>query len=117
MTNLDSILKSRDITLPTKICLVKAMVFPVVMYGCESWTVKRAEALEMGHRKAASAMETRCVQAKRHLFIQCWCFPSPQRAEAAGHRKQASGAQSKADMGRERMVDEAGEEKCNGEKH
>ena len=39
MTNLDSILKSRDITLPTKICLVKAMVFPVVMYGCESWTV------------------------------------------------------------------------------
>ena len=43
MTNLDSILKSRDITLPTKVCLVKAMVFPVVMYGCESWTVKRAE--------------------------------------------------------------------------
>ena len=43
MTNLDSILKSRDITLPTKVCLVKAMVFPVVMYGCESWTVKKAE--------------------------------------------------------------------------
>jgi len=43
MTNLDSILKSRDITLPAKVCLVKAMVFPVVMYGCESWTVKKAE--------------------------------------------------------------------------
>ena len=43
MTNLDSILKSRDITLPTKVCLVKAMVFPVVMYGCEKWSVKRAE--------------------------------------------------------------------------
>ena len=43
MTNLDSILKSKDITLPTKVHLVKAMVFPVVMYGCESWTVKKAE--------------------------------------------------------------------------
>ena len=43
MTNLDSLLKSRDITLPTKICLVKAMVFPVVMYGCENWTIKKAE--------------------------------------------------------------------------
>ena len=43
MTNLDSILKSRDITLPTKVCLVKVMVFPVVMYGCESWTLKKAE--------------------------------------------------------------------------
>ena len=43
MTNLDSLLKSRDTTLPRKICLVKAMVFPVVMYGCESWTIKKAE--------------------------------------------------------------------------
>ena len=43
MTKLDSILKSRDITLPTKVCLVKALVFPVVMYGCESWTIKKAE--------------------------------------------------------------------------
>ena len=43
MTNLDSIFESRDITLPTKVCLVKAMVFPVVVYGCESWTVKKAE--------------------------------------------------------------------------
>ena len=43
MTNLDSILKSRDNTLPTKVCVVKAMVFPVVMYGCESWTIRKAE--------------------------------------------------------------------------
>ena len=43
MTNLDSILKSRDITLPTKVCLVRAMVIPVVMYGCESWTIKKAD--------------------------------------------------------------------------
>ena len=47
MTNLDSILKSRDITLPTKVHLVKAIVFPVVMYGCESWTVKKAECLRI----------------------------------------------------------------------
>ena len=43
MTNLDSILKSKDVTLPTKVCLVKAMVFPIVIYGCESWTIKKAE--------------------------------------------------------------------------
>ena len=43
MTNLDSIFKSRDITLPTKVCLVKAIVYPVVLYGCESWTIKKAE--------------------------------------------------------------------------
>ena len=48
MTNLDSIFKSRDITLPTKVRLVKAMVFPVVMYGCESWTVKKAERRRIG---------------------------------------------------------------------
>ena len=47
MTKLDSILKSRDITLPTKVHLVKAMVFPVVMYGCESWTIKKAECQEL----------------------------------------------------------------------
>ena len=47
MTNLDSIFKSRDIILPTKVCLDKAMVFPVVMYGCESWTVKKAERQRM----------------------------------------------------------------------
>ena len=54
MTNLDSILKSRDITLPTKVHLVKAMVFPVVMYGCESWTVKKAE------RQRVDAFELWC---------------------------------------------------------
>ena len=48
MTNLDSILKSRHITLPTKVCLAKAMVFPVVMYGCESWTVKKAKHRKIG---------------------------------------------------------------------
>ena len=53
MTSLDSILKSRDITLPTKFCLVKAMVFPVVMYGCESWTIKK------DHRRI-DAFELRC---------------------------------------------------------
>ena len=47
MTKLDSILKSRDIILPTKICIVQAMVFPVVMYGCESWTIKKAERRRM----------------------------------------------------------------------
>ena len=56
MTNLDSILKSRGITLPTKVCLVKAMVFPVVMYGCESWTIKKAE-----HRKI-DAFELYCLR-------------------------------------------------------
>ena len=54
MTNLDSIFKSRDITLPTKVCLVKAMVFPVVMYGCESWTVKKVE------RRRIDASEVWC---------------------------------------------------------
>ena len=54
MTNLDRMLKTRDITLPTKVCLVKAMVFPVVMYGCESWTVKKAEC------RRIDAFELRC---------------------------------------------------------
>ena len=54
MTNLDSILKSRDITLPTKVCLVKAMVFPVAVYGCESWTIKKAE------RRRIDAFELWC---------------------------------------------------------
>ena len=47
MTNLDSLLESKDITFPTKVCLVKAMIFPVVMYGCESWTIKKAEHEEL----------------------------------------------------------------------
>ena len=63
MTNLDSILKSRDITLPTKVCLVKAMVFPVVMYGCESWTVKKAE------RQRIDAFELWCW---RRLWRVSW---------------------------------------------
>ena len=63
MTNLDSIFKSRDITLPTKVCLVKAMVFPVVMYGCESSTVKKAE-----HQKI-DAFELWCW---RRLFRVAW---------------------------------------------
>ena len=63
MTNLDSILKSRDITLPTKVCLVKAMVFPVIMYGCESWTIKKAE-----HRRI-DAFELWCW---RRLLRALW---------------------------------------------
>ena len=55
MTNLDSIFKSRDVTLPTKVCLVKAMVFPVVMYGCESWTVKKSR-----ERQRIDAFELWC---------------------------------------------------------
>ena len=62
MTNLDSILKSRDIILPTKVCLVKAMVFPVVMYGCESWTVKKAE------RRSIDAFELWCW---RSVVLDC----------------------------------------------
>ena len=63
MTNLDSILKGRDITLPTKVCLVKDMVFPVVMYGCESWTVKKAE------RQRIDAFELWCW---RRLLRVLW---------------------------------------------
>ena len=63
MTNLDSILKSRDITLPTKVCLVKAMVFPVVMYGCGSWTVKKAE-----HRRT-DASEMWCWRTLSLFFL------------------------------------------------
>ena len=63
MINLDSILKTRDITLPTKVRLVKAMVFPVVMYGCESWTVKKVECQKI------DAFELWCW---RRLFRVCW---------------------------------------------
>ena len=61
MTNLDSVLKSRDITLPTKVCIVKAMVFPVVMHGCESWTIMKAE-----HRRTDA--------------FELWCWRRPLRA-------------------------------------
>ena len=63
MTNLDSIFKSRDITLPAKVCLVKAMVFPVVMYGCENWTIKKAE------RQRIDAFELWCW---RRLLRVLW---------------------------------------------
>ena len=71
MTNLDSILKSRDITLPTKVCLVKAMVFPVVMYGCESWTIKKAE------RQRIDAFELWCW---RRLLTVPWMAKIPNQS-------------------------------------
>ena len=58
MTNLDSVLKSRDITLPTKVCILKAMVFPVVMYRCESWTIKKAE-----HQKIDALMLEKTLES------------------------------------------------------
>ena len=70
MTNLDSILKSRDITLPTKVRLVKAMVFPVVMYGCESWTIKKAECQRI------DALELQCW--RRLLRVPCTARRSSQ---------------------------------------
>ena len=71
MTNPDSILKSRDITLPTKVCLVKAMVFPVVMHGCESWTVKKAE-----HQKSDA--------------FELWCWRRPLRVPRTARRSNQS---------------------------
>ena len=71
MTNLDSILKSRDITLPTKVCLVKAMVFPVVMYGCEIWTVKKAE-------------------CQRIDAFELWCWRRPLRVPWTAKRSNQS---------------------------
>ena len=78
MTNLDSILKSKDITLPTKVHLVKAMVFPVVMYGCESWTIKKAECQRI------DAFELRCwrrllrvpwtVRRSNQSILKDWVF-------------------------------------------
>ena len=65
MTNLDGIFKSRDITLPTKVCLVKAMVFPVVMYGCESWTVKKAE------RQRIDAFELLVLEKTFEGYFDC----------------------------------------------
>ena len=86
MTNLDSILKSRDITLPTKVCLVKAMVFPVVMYGCERWTIKKAE-----HRKI-NAFELWCwrrllrvpwtARRSNQSILKSWTFTGRTDAEA-----------------------------------
>ena len=80
MINLDSILKSRDTTLPTKARLVKAMVFPVVMYGCESWTVKKAEyqridAFELWcWRRLKSSLDCKKIQAVHPKGNQSWVF-------------------------------------------
>ena len=80
MTNLDSILKSRDITLPTKVCLVKPVVFPVVMYGCESWTVKKAEhrridAFELWcWRRLASPLDCKEIHPVHSEGDQPWDF-------------------------------------------
>ena len=80
MTNLDSILKSRDITLSTKFCLVKAMVFPVVMYGCESWTVKKAECRRIDAfelwcwRRLLSPLDCKEIQPVHPKEDQSWMF-------------------------------------------
>ena len=86
MSNLDSILKSRDITLSTKVCLVKAMVFPVVVYGCESWTIKRGEnwwfwtvVLEKTLESPLDCME---IQPVHHKGGQSWLFIGRTDAEA-----------------------------------
>ena len=88
MTNLDSILKSRDITLPTKVCLVKAVVFPVVMYGCESWTIKKAEnqridAFELWcWRRLESPLDCKEIQPVHPKGDQSWVFFEKTDAEA-----------------------------------
>ena len=88
MTNLDSILKSRDITLPTKVHLVKAMVFPVVMYECESWTVKKAEcrridAFELWFwRRLESPLNCKEIQPVHPEGDQSWVFIGRTNAEA-----------------------------------
>ena len=80
MINLDSILKSRDITLPTKVCLAKALVFPVVMYGCESWTIKRAECWRIDAfelwcwRRLESPLDCKEIQPINPKGNQSWIF-------------------------------------------
>ena len=91
MTNLDNILKSRDITLPTKGCLVKAMIFSVVMYGCESWTIKKAEcqiidAFELWcWRRLLSPLDCKEVQPVHPKVGQSWVFIGRTYAEAPIH--------------------------------
>ena len=87
MTNLDSILKSRDIILPTKVHLVKAMVFPVVMYGWESWTVKKAEcqridAFELLEKTLASPLDCKEIQPVHPKGDKSWVFIGRTDAEA-----------------------------------
>ena len=80
MTNLDSIFKSRDITLSTKVCLVKAMVFPVVMYGCESWTIKKAECRRIGAfelwcwRRLENSLDCKEIQPVHPKGKHSWVF-------------------------------------------
>ena len=74
MTNLDSLLKSRDITLPTKIYLVKAMVFPVVMYGCESQTIKKVEHQRIGAFELESPLDCKEIQPVHPKGDQSWVF-------------------------------------------
>ena len=88
MTNLDSILKSRDITLPTKVHLIKAIVYPVVMYGCESWTVKKAECLKIdaflncGVGDLDNPLECKEIQPVHPKGDQSWVFTGRTDAEA-----------------------------------
>ena len=89
MTNPDNILKSRDIALPTKVCLVKAMVFPVVMYGCESWTVKKAERRRIDSFSAVvlektleSPLDCKEIQPVHPKGDQSWVFFGRNDAEA-----------------------------------
>ena len=79
MTNLDSILKSRDITLSTKVCLVKVMVFPVVIYGCESWTIKKAQcrridAFVVLEKTLESPLDCKEIQSVHPKGDQSWVF-------------------------------------------
>ena len=92
MTNLDSIVKSRDITLPTKVCLVKAMFFPVVMYGCESWTIKKAgrwriDAFELWCWRRFLRVPWDCkeIQPVNPKGNQSWIFIGRAEAEAPIH--------------------------------
>ena len=88
MTNLDSILKSRDMTLPTKVCLVKTMVFPVVMYECQSWIIKKAEhqridAFELwSWRRLLSPLDCKEIQAIHPKVDQSWVFTGRTDVEA-----------------------------------
>ena len=86
MTNLDSIFKSRDITLSTKVCLVKAMVFPVVMYGCESWTVKKAQhrRIDAGvlEKTLEHPLDCKEIQPVHSQGDQPWVFFGRNDAEA-----------------------------------
>ena len=88
MTNLDSILNSRHVTLPTKVCLVKAMVFPVVMYGCESWTVKKSECQRIDAfelwcwRRCLRVLDCKVIQVVYPKGDQSWVFIGRTDAEA-----------------------------------